>query len=73
LRLTNQQKIYVAGHQRMVDSAIGRAVKRLGQTNLMMRTRRELDLCDQVREMVAVDLADARKSALLSPTDTKWQ
>ena len=55
----------------MVDSAIGRAVKRLGQTNLMMRTRRERDLCDQVQEMVAVDLAEAGKSALLKANGYK--
>ena len=43
----NQQKIYVAGHQGMVGSAIVRSRQLLGQTHLVTRTHRELDLCDQ--------------------------
>ncbi|MEI6734465.1 MAG: GDP-L-fucose synthase [Comamonadaceae bacterium] len=42
-----QQKIYVAGHQGMVGSAIVRALQQQGQNNLVMRNHRELDLCDQ--------------------------
>ncbi len=42
-----QQKIYVAGHQGMVGSAIVRALQQQGQNNLVMRSHRELDLCDQ--------------------------
>ena len=42
-------KIYVAGHQGMVGSAIVRSLQRQGQgqTHLVTRTHRELDLCDQ--------------------------
>ena len=40
-------KIYVAGHHGMVGSAIVRALKLQGQTNIVARTHAELDLCDQ--------------------------
>lgn len=40
-------KIYVAGHRGMVGSAIVRALKRQGYTNIITRTHRELDLTDQ--------------------------
>src|SRR5664280_2417280 len=39
-------KIYVAGHRGMVGSAIWRALQRQGFTNLIGRTRAELDLLD---------------------------
>lgn len=40
-------KIYVAGHRGMVGSAIVRALKAQGHTNLVTRTRSELDLTNQ--------------------------
>lgn len=45
-------KIYVAGHRGLVGSAIVRSLKEKGYTNVIGRTHRELDLCDQaaVRE-----------------------
>lgn len=39
--------IYVAGHRGMVGSAIVRELKRQGYNNIIVRTRKELDLCDQ--------------------------
>jgi len=46
--LTNlNDRIYVAGHKGMVGSAIVRSLKKLGYTNIITRTSRELDLCDQ--------------------------
>ena len=47
-----QPKIFVAGHRGMVGSAIVRTLERRGFTNLVVRTRAELDLVDQraVRE-----------------------
>ena len=39
--------IYVAGHQGMVGSAIVRRLKAAGHTNLITRTRTEVDLTDQ--------------------------
>ena len=40
-------KIYVAGHRGMVGSAIVRALMREGYTNIITRTRAELDLTVQ--------------------------
>ena len=40
-------KIYVAGHRGMVGSAIVRKLKQEGYSNLILKTRQELDLLDQ--------------------------
>ena len=40
-------KIYIAGHRGMVGSAIVRRLQSLGYTNLITRTRQELDLINQ--------------------------
>ena len=40
-------KIYVAGHKGMVGSAIMRELKRQGDTNLITKSHKELDLCRQ--------------------------
>ncbi len=45
--MEKESKIYVAGHLGMVGSAIVRRLTREGYTNLVLRTRRELDLLDQ--------------------------
>jgi len=42
------QKIYVAGHRGMVGSAIVRNLEANGYTNLVTRTRDQLDLTDQI-------------------------
>lgn len=42
-------RVYIAGHQGLVGSAIWRNLKARGFTNLMGFTRRELDLLDQHR------------------------
>lgn len=39
-------KIYVAGHTGMVGSAIVRRLRELGYRNLILKTRKEVDLCD---------------------------
>jgi GDP-L-fucose synthase len=39
-------RIYVAGHRGLVGSAIVRSLQRQGYTNLLLRTRTELDLLD---------------------------
>lgn len=41
-------KIYVAGHQGLVGSAITRRLQKAGYSNLLLRTRAELDLRDAV-------------------------
>ncbi|MBD5468254.1 MAG: GDP-L-fucose synthase [Lachnospiraceae bacterium] len=53
-------KIYVAGHRGLVGSAIVRSLKEKGYTNVIGRTHRELDLCDQaaVREFFASEKPD---------------
>jgi len=42
-------KIYVAGHRGMVGSAIVQALEKLGYTNLIYKTSKELDLTDQTQ------------------------
>ena len=46
--MTNDSKIYVAGHRGLVGSAIWNALQRKGYTNLVGRTHQELDLMDAV-------------------------
>ncbi len=45
--MSPDSKIFVAGHRGMVGSAIVRALKNQGHTNLLLRTRQELDLLDR--------------------------
>ena len=40
-------KVYVAGHRGLVGSALVRALRGEGFSNLLLRTRQELDLCRQ--------------------------
>ena len=40
-------KIYIAGHRGMVGSAIKRQLESLGYSNIITRTRQELDLLNQ--------------------------
>src|SRR5437773_6964694 len=40
-------KIYVAGHQGLVGSALVRQLRAAGHVNLILRTHRELDLTNQ--------------------------
>ena len=45
--MNKNAKIYIAGHQGMVGSAIYRELKKKGYTNFVLRTRTELDLTNQ--------------------------
>jgi len=45
--MNKNSKIYVAGHRGMVGSAIVRRLQKEGFNNLILRTRRELDLLNQ--------------------------
>ncbi|MBT5471903.1 MAG: GDP-L-fucose synthase [Nitrospina sp.] len=45
--MDKSDKIYVAGHNGMVGSALVRGLQKRGYSNLLMRTRKELDLLDQ--------------------------
>lgn len=50
--MLKDSRIYIAGHQGLVGSAIVRLLKKEGYTNLILRTRSELDLLEptQVRD-----------------------
>ena len=45
--MSSRPRIYVAGHGGMVGSAIARALRARGESNLILRRRQELDLTDQ--------------------------
>lgn len=45
--MNKDSKIFVAGHRGLVGSAIVRALQKDGFTNLILRTREEIDLTDQ--------------------------
>lgn len=45
--MTQDSKIYIAGHRGLVGSAILRRLEAAGHRNLLYKTRSELDLCDQ--------------------------
>ncbi|WP_260705856.1 GDP-L-fucose synthase family protein [Edaphobacter flagellatus] len=44
--MKKDSRIYIAGHRGLVGSAIHRELERLGYTNILTRTRAELDLVD---------------------------
>ena len=45
--MEKNSKIHIAGHRGMVGSAIGRKLNAEGFTNIITRTSKELDLCNQ--------------------------
>ena len=45
--MNERSRVFVAGHRGLVGSAIVRRLTAAGYVNLLMRTRAELDLCDQ--------------------------
>ena len=47
MKVTSSSKIYIAGHRGMVGSACWRALEKLGYTNLIGRTSKQLDLRNQ--------------------------
>jgi GDP-L-fucose synthase len=55
--MNKQARIFVAGHRGLVGSAIVRRLHALGYENLLLRTRAELDLCEQtaVRQFFAAE------------------
>jgi GDP-L-fucose synthase len=50
-----RSRIFVAGHRGLAGSAIVRKLQKLGYTNLLLRTRHELDLVDRVATSVFFD------------------
>jgi GDP-L-fucose synthase len=47
IQIQKNNKIYVAGHQGMVGSALIRGLQKRGYSNLLTRTRKKLDLLNQ--------------------------
>ena len=52
------QSVYVAGHRGMVGSAVVRALEAIGHSKIIVRTRGELDLCNQA---AVTDFFDSEK------------
>ena len=47
--LNKKSKIYIAGHNGLVGSAIVRKLREKGYNNLIIQTRKELDLTNQTK------------------------
>lgn len=60
IQMTDQPKIYVAGHRGMVGSAIVRTLNAAGLTNIVTRTHAELELTEQaaVRDFFETEKPD---------------
>ena len=58
--MNKELKIYIAGHNGMVGSAVWRALKAKGYTNLLGFSSKELDLKNQqaVKEFIKVEKPD---------------
>lgn len=58
--MEKQEKIYVAGHQGLIGSAVVRQLKAQGYTNIITRSRAEVDLLDaeQVKSFLAAEHPD---------------
>ncbi|MDZ7755164.1 MAG: NAD-dependent epimerase/dehydratase family protein [Rhodohalobacter sp.] len=75
------KKIYIAGHNGMVGSAIKRRLESEGYTHLITRSSRELDLRNQkaVKDFFDVEKPDvvidaaARVGGILANRDYPWQ
>lgn len=79
--MNKDSKIYIAGHRGMVGSAIWRALKAKGYTNLLGKTSKELDLRNQKavadffeteKPEVVIDAA-ARVGGILANKDYPYQ
>ena len=60
--MNQNDKIYVAGHRGLVGSAIVRNLQAKGYTNVIGRTHKELELCNQqaVRDFFERERPDRR-------------
>ena len=76
--MENKAKIFVAGHNGLVGSAIVRALEEAGHSNILKRTKAELDLLDQsaVDNFFAIEkpeyvfLAAAKVGGILANSST---
>ena len=81
MKVTSSSKIYIAGHRGMVGSACWRALEKLGYTNLIGRTSKQLDLRNQsqvygflntTKPDVVIDAA-AKVGGILANNDYPYQ
>jgi GDP-L-fucose synthase len=63
VKLTEDSRIYVAGHRGLVGSAVVRSLNREGFQNLIVRSHKELDLTEQ--SAVRSFFAEARPQAVI--------
>jgi len=63
VKLSHDSRIYVAGHRGLVGSAVVRSLKREGYGNLIVRSRKELDLTEQ--SAVRSFFGEARPQAVI--------
>jgi len=79
--MNKEAKIYIAGHRGMVGSAVWRALEKVGYTNLLGQTSKELDLRNQaaVNDFIAtqnpeviIDAA-ARVGGILANSEFPYQ
>ncbi|MFP9099565.1 GDP-L-fucose synthase family protein [Flavobacterium sp. RHBU_24] len=79
--MNKDKKIYIAGHNGMVGSAVYRALQKKGYTNIIGKSSKELDLKEQaaVREFMATEKPDvvidaaARVGGILANNDYPYQ
>jgi GDP-L-fucose synthase len=65
---TAKPKVFVAGHRGMVGSAIVRALRARGDVDLLLCTRKELDLRDQRAVARMRSTSRRRRWAASTPT-----
>ena len=58
--MEKNSKIFIAGHRGLVGSAIARKLKEEGYTNLILRSKSELDLRDQraVKNFFSIEMPE---------------
>lgn len=79
--MTKTSKIYIAGHTGMVGSAVWRALEAKGYTNLIGRTRKELDLRNQTavydfiktEKPIAIVDAAAKVGGILANSENPYE
>ena len=74
MRMTPQQRVYVAGHRGMVGAALIRGLVQRGYETLLCRTRAELDLCVQadVEQFFAAERPEVVIIAAATSSPGRW-
>ncbi|MBA3657347.1 MAG: NAD-dependent epimerase/dehydratase family protein, partial [Gemmatimonadaceae bacterium] len=79
--MENPARVYVAGHRGLVGSAIIRVLEKNGYTNIVTRTKKELDLRNQAgvraffkeEQPSVVFLAAARVGGIHANNVNRWE